>query len=298
MNMKMQQNLAKKTTALLSAVAASSLLGLPALAQMTPNSNQNTQPNSSQNSSECVPIVSQSGTPSSTLGSAADASQPGVRSFPNQADPRAGAILPGTNQSSIGGPVDNQSQSNAQTIDYNSRSQAYNNSSNGQFSSYGNQSNRSGDVLSFGGSTNGGHAREIVEAASDRNMNDRYSFDSVYGSTARNNNNDTRYGNMQASAAQDPSMGTSGGAVNERAQGNVSSSSSMNDRMMSNTTTGSSSMSSSAMSSSTSSSADTQISDRCGPGMMLRNSSDSGQFQDRQNQFQNRSTSEPRDYQR
>ncbi len=122
MNAKQIRNLAKKTTALLSAIAASSFLGLPALAQVNSNStndslyNQSgqTSPSSGQYSVSCVPINSQSSTTGQTYTSSARSSTTsGVQEFPNQTDPRS--VAPNGPQSgnvdaagNIVGSVDNQ----------------------------------------------------------------------------------------------------------------------------------------------------------------------------------------------
>ncbi|UBF27431.1 hypothetical protein K9N68_05645 [Kovacikia minuta CCNUW1] len=125
MSMKANQNFVRKTTALLSAIAASSFLGLPVLAQSNPNSGDSsiqcvpssTQSNrSSMSTSSSRTYSSQVGprtgaTPSTTddLNTTPDSSQasassrrntstsaaddsntPGVQEYPNQSDPRTG----------------------------------------------------------------------------------------------------------------------------------------------------------------------------------------------------------------
>lgn len=203
MTSKMKRNLAKKATAVLSAIAASSFLGLPALAQLDSNSGNNQTPYSQapyrSDSGECVPISGNqasnsvsntnvtnrdarvNGADAITRGSAQyegsqinqlgnDASQTGTSVFPNQSDPRTGSGMTQTPVEGVGGPIDS---SNAREIPTTStNNNQINDRSQGNYESQ----NRDGDladsvtfgnVLASGGATTGGFARQLVESASD-----------------------------------------------------------------------------------------------------------------------------------
>jgi hypothetical protein len=118
------QKLVKNATALFSAIAASSFLGLPALAQANPevyNRSQPVQGTTDANwiSANCVPVGSpQAGMmqPGASMGATAPAGTPGVttqttdfnQQFPNQADPRTVAPSVGSmrgNEGNIPGTV-------------------------------------------------------------------------------------------------------------------------------------------------------------------------------------------------
>ncbi|MGI0488737.1 hypothetical protein ACN4EK_25285 [Pantanalinema rosaneae CENA516] len=100
MRTKTNLNLAKKMTAFVSVVTASTFLGLPALAQMT-NPGNSAQSGGSQYPADCVPMSSNM--QSSSM--AGQALQPSTQNFPNQADPRSnidqGSYVSGTNGSVI-----------------------------------------------------------------------------------------------------------------------------------------------------------------------------------------------------
>ena len=92
---------ARRATSLLSAIAASSFLGLPALAQVSPNegsiqcvpatsqSRSSSTDSTSTNRSASNPTDTTSNSTDATVNSAIDAGTPGIRNFPNQTDPRA-----------------------------------------------------------------------------------------------------------------------------------------------------------------------------------------------------------------
>ncbi|WP_181357443.1 hypothetical protein [Stenomitos frigidus] len=142
---------ARKTTALLSAIAASSLLGLPALAGgLSTTTDRQAQAQSSPDQMQCMPMT-QSNNPSSTA--TPDASATGAAQVPNQADPRTGTAS--ADQAASSDPT------------MSSRMDSSAGTSSMQTSAPDTRSERSayGDVLSQGGATAGGFASQQVAAA-------------------------------------------------------------------------------------------------------------------------------------
>lgn len=161
MNMQ-KRHLTRKTTALLSAIAASGLLGLPALAgnpASVTNAGTNQAQAPSNVDSQCIPS-NQANQPSTTA--APDASAPAAAQLPNQSDPRTGTapsnqtVSPGnqTADNSTSVPSTNASAVQARDAADTSR----------QAASY-EQGNAYGNVLSQGGATAGGFASQQVLAA-------------------------------------------------------------------------------------------------------------------------------------
>lgn len=158
-----KSHLARKTTALLSAIAASSFLSLPVLAG-NPVGTTNTgttqaQTPSNVDPSQCVPS-NQANQPSTTA--APDATAPAAAELPNQSDPRAGISPSGQTVPSADQTAGNSTTTpgtNASTIQ--SRDAA---DSNRQFASEA-QGSAYGDVLSQGGATAGGFASQQVLTA-------------------------------------------------------------------------------------------------------------------------------------
>lgn len=153
------RSMTKKVSVLFSAIAASSFLGLPALAQVNNNTNSNMR-------GDCVPA-----TQADRLGPAADANAPGVREFPNQTEPRAGVNEQGMNNqaNSGGGTADRSVTQNAPTSTDNSSSvgstsQAQNNDQTAM-TSPGVGAAQPNNVLASGGATSGGDSRQITQEA-------------------------------------------------------------------------------------------------------------------------------------
>ncbi|MBW4692562.1 MAG: hypothetical protein KME27_12435 [Lyngbya sp. HA4199-MV5] len=187
--MTMQKRLlAQKTTALLSAIAASSLLGLPALAgnpagATNAGSNQAQAP-SNVDQPQCVPS-NQANQPSTTA--TPDASAPAAAQLPNQSDPRAGispsdqTVSPSNQTTSPSNQTT--SASGVQPVDTGDASR--------QTASY-NRGGSYGDVLSQGGATAGGFASQQVSAANNPSA--------YQSSSSRISSNEKRpnYGNSSA----------------------------------------------------------------------------------------------------
>lgn len=150
MNTQKSQTLMGRATAILSAIAASSLLGLPALAGgLSGNANKlggQAQAPASPDQMQCLPTT-QSSRPSGMV--APDASAPGAAQLPNQADPRTGTV-PSDQTVSSRTDVSTADTSTVQTT------QPSNTRSEGR---------THGDVLAQGGATAGGFASQQVAAA-------------------------------------------------------------------------------------------------------------------------------------
>lgn len=172
-----KKTIAKKATALMSAIAVSGVLGgLPAIAQSTPQSSDSSSDRmNSQNSStpaECVPNMSQSSSGSSTSANQGSqfgniTSNPNTREFPNQTDPRAGLSDNGLNNQSSSQNNQLGSQNNNQTSNQSASYQ----SNRRVVSAPGSRAEavQNNDVLSSGGATTGGESRQIIFAAGGRN---------------------------------------------------------------------------------------------------------------------------------
>ncbi|XGV99143.1 MAG: hypothetical protein ACAF41_09415 [Leptolyngbya sp. BL-A-14] len=157
MNMQ-PRHLARRTTALLSTIAASGLLGLPALAGGLPvgptnTNNSQAQAPSSSDQMQCVPGT-QANAPSATA--APDASASSAAQLPNQSDPRAG--LSPSNQTVVSSANSDSTNSASNVPMSGSYTSSGNNNSSDQNRSYGN-------VLAQGGATSGGFASQQVWAA-------------------------------------------------------------------------------------------------------------------------------------
>ncbi|MBW4471827.1 MAG: hypothetical protein KME45_15655 [Stenomitos rutilans HA7619-LM2] len=208
--MNMQKNhLARKTTALLSAIAASSFLGLPALAGssvgMTNTGIDLAQTPSNIDQSQCIPS-NQANQPSTTA--TPDASAPAAAQLPNQSDPRTGISSSDqtvSSSSQTSGNAANTPSTNASAVQA-----ADSANTNRQTSSY-NQGSAYGDVLSQGGATTGGFARQQVLAA--------------------NNPDDYRMVSSRISSNEERSNYRSGASLN----GNMGSTMSSNDSTRSTT---------------------------------------------------------------
>lgn len=179
-----------KATAVLSAIAAASVLGLPVFAQTetinntrpnsnysTPGSNSgnmmdsNTQRqnlnNSGQTNSDCPPGMMRSQSSAENPGVAA--STTGTNQFPNQSDPRTGAVPTqsaetGANAATpVTQPSANQSSMMQSSMNRGERST----SDRRIVSAPGSRAAavRVGDVLSSGGATTGGESRQLLIAA-------------------------------------------------------------------------------------------------------------------------------------
>lgn len=160
MTIRRNQSLAKKATALFSAIAASSLLGLPALAGGRTDANtapaNQTQATPSSVQAQCIPDT-QSNLPATTA--TPDASAPGASQLPNQADPRTGLSSSGqTVTQSAGDPT--ASVSSGQPV-----------TSSTDLSNNRNGAGSYGDALAQGGVTAGGLANQQVTAASNPDAN-------------------------------------------------------------------------------------------------------------------------------
>jgi hypothetical protein len=235
MNEKGIQPLARKATAILGAIAASSFLGLPVLAQT--NSSQTNQ------YTQCVPVGAQSSnstnsqsytansTTTSTPGTSSgavdvspsgDASNAGVPVLPNQSDPRS---IPSTQGSSISNDMGTNPDVNnsSSTTGSSSTSSSYRmGSSNSSMSSDANtdanssyqttnyipQNNGSAanptyrDILARGGATAGAQARMLMQRSQDPNWHgDRSDRRVSYN-----------YGQDQAEGSQIPTSGVTSGA--------------------------------------------------------------------------------------
>lgn len=162
--MNMQKNhTARKATALLSAIAASSLLGLPALAggSVGDANKGREQAQSYPNQMQCAPTT-QSNLPSTTA--APDASAPAAAQLPNQSDPRAGLSPSDQTQTANRKPVESSTSASSVQMNKPSNTSSQNTSFN--------------NVLAQGGVTAGGFASRQVSAANNpeayRMVNSRY----------------------------------------------------------------------------------------------------------------------------
>jgi len=163
--MNMQKNhTARKATALLSAIAASSLLGLPAFAGgSVGDANQGreqTQAPSRPSQMQCASTTRSS----SSITATPDASALASAQLPNQADPRAG--LSPSNQTQTANRSSVESTTSASSVKVN------------QPSNTSSQKTSFNDVLAQGGATAGGFASRQVSAANNpeayRMVNSRY----------------------------------------------------------------------------------------------------------------------------
>lgn len=196
MNMKRSQSLARKATALLSAIAASSLLGLPALAggkndagNMPTAQSPATQSQTTDSSQmQCVPNA-QSSLPSTTA--TPDAAAPSASQTPNQADPRAGLSQP----DQMTQRTETQSASDMRMV-----------APNMNVSNDRSQSASYGDVLAQGGVTTGGFASQKLAMSrnsnANRDMSDRYNSNQASMSTDRS----SMTGNASATMSADSMM--------------------------------------------------------------------------------------------
>jgi hypothetical protein len=209
-------HLARKATALLSAIAASGLLGLPALAGglsgNAPSAGRQAQTPSGPDQTQCTPINQSSNAPTATP----DASANGAAQLPNQADPRAGVTPSDQASSRIDG-----STASTSSIQMNDASNA-----RSQNSAYR-------DVLSQGGATSGGFASQQVAMANNP--------DGYRTASSRYSSNDPRanYGNYRNSDNT-----ASNNAMGNNAMGNTSAGMNSSDSMRSDSMRQSSSQSS------------------------------------------------------
>lgn len=174
---KQTSHMARRTTALLGAIAASSFLSLPALAGVPTNNDANTGGNQAQapvslDQTQCMP-TSQSNVPSTTA--MPEASAPTAAQLPNQSDPRAGTSLPGQTVTSR----PNDSMTSASRVEMSNSSNTSSNTSSQPTAYDQNRSSSDGNVLAQGGATSGGFASRQVSAASNpeayRTVSSRYS---------------------------------------------------------------------------------------------------------------------------
>lgn len=185
-----------KATAVLSAIAAASVLGLPAFAQtetinntrptttnypapgsnsgtmMDSNSQRQNMNNAGQTNSDCPPGMVRSQASSENPGVAASTS--GTNQFPNQADPRTGAVPSQSTETGANAatPVTQPSVSQSSTMqgsmNQSSMNRGERSSSDRRIvSAPGSRAAavRVGDVLSSGGATTGGESRQLLIAA-------------------------------------------------------------------------------------------------------------------------------------
>jgi hypothetical protein len=190
-------HLARKATALLSAIAASSLLGLPALAGglsgNATSAGEQAQTPSGSDQTQCTPVNQSSNAPTATP----DASANGAAQLPNQADPRAGAT-----------PSEQASRTDGSTA--NTSSMQMNDAANAR-----SQNSAYRDVLSQGGATSGGFASQQVAMANNpdgyRTASSRYSSNDPRANDGNYRNSDNT---ASSNAMSNNAMGNTSAGMN------------------------------------------------------------------------------------
>lgn len=172
-------SMTRKASVLFSAIAASSFLGLPALAQVNSNPNSNMR-------GDCVPA-----TQADRPGTSANANTSGVQEFPNQTDPRAGVNNEGMNNqanSSGGSAISSTTQSSAASTDNSSSVGSTSRSQNNDQTAMTNPgvgAAQPNNVLASGGATNGGDSRQITQEATNPSSEMQSSYSQRSGQSDR-----------------------------------------------------------------------------------------------------------------
>lgn len=258
MNEKGIQPLAKKLTAVLGAIAASSFLGLPVLAQTNSSqTNQYTQcvpvgarSSSSMNSQSYTANSSSTSTPGTSSGAvdvspSGDASNTGVPILPNQSDPRSIPSAQGrsiSNDMGTNPDVNNSSSTtgSSSTSSYNGTGSGNSSMSSGSQSYSSNQSNVTSDANTDGNSSyqptsyipqNNGSAanptyRDILArggatAGAQARMLMQRSQDRNWHGDRSDNRVSYNYGQDQAEGSQIPTSGVTSGAQVANYSGNT-----------------------------------------------------------------------------
>ena len=278
MNKRMIRNITRKTTAIIGTIAASSLLGLPVLAQTNSspmNRSVECVPSNTQSSSTVNRSSSNTSTNTSVPGTAAgavdvspsgDASNTGAPVLPNQSDPRSTPATQGTISNEMGATTDGSisgqtSVSNTNRINSNTQSNRTTDTST-TYTAYEPSTSRSyrsqsygvstdpiyNNVLGWGGATAGAFANNMVNQASNPNWQGNETANRYQDSSDRELASINQVDDRQMQS----SMSTSSEGVTSGAQ--VSSRDSM-------------------MGSSTSTSSGSTQANTCPPGMVPRTSS-------------------------
>lgn len=285
MNTSNSKHLIRRATALLGAIAASSFLGLPALAggviKGTSATEQAQNPSSTMPSVQCASMSTSMATQSSpseratTLDATPDASKPGADQVPNQADPRAGNTAADQPVNRTVNQMSDGSRTQMMGSSYQMTSQMTSNRPTSAV--YGN-------ILGRGGVTAGGFANQRFVSANTpdaiREINsmssaDRGYSDRAYGTQYGNRDQANISGNVLAQGGA-----TTGGDANQQVMAaNNDATNGMNRAGMTGNTASSMNqtgtmrsdgMRSDGMNSSSQSMMGNQIA-QCPPGMMMPN---------------------------